>query len=29
MKFNNSNMDFRLSAYNVKNKILNVQLKLC
>ena len=29
MKFNNSNMDFRVSAYNVKNKIINVQLKLC
>ena len=29
MKFNNSNMHLRLCAYNVKNKIINVQLKLC
>ena len=29
MKFNNSNMHLRLCGYNVKNKIINVQLKLC
>ena len=29
MKFNNSNMHLRLCAYNVKHKIINVQLKLC
>lgn len=29
MKFNNSNMHLRLCEYNVKHKIINVQLKLC